>query len=150
MALSNADHNHIDMGTPPYQIGDEFERRDEDYTTRTYVVTGVAWNQRSDDWSITAKDMTVKDWGKPNLVWVIKRVHEAGYIRKDSKVYFTTIRDVLGQAGLTVDTTQIRSALEMVGCPVGKGTVHEADLADLFDRMDNENANDLAEINKAC
>lgn len=78
--------------------------------------------------------------GKPNLVWVIKRVHEAGYIREDSKVYFTTIRDILSQAGLTVSTTQIRSALEMVGCPVASSTVNESDLRELFLNIDSERA----------
>ena len=70
--------------------------------------------------------------GTPDLVWVIKRVWEEGYIKQGGTVYFTTIRDTLEQAGLKVSVTKIRSALEMAGCNVKGQTVHEDDLADFF------------------
>ena len=79
-----------------------------------------------------AKDET------PDLVWVVKRVWEAGYIRAGESVYFTTIRDVIQQAGLKVSATAIRSALEMGGCDVRSASVHEGDLAILFETMDTE------------
>ena len=76
--------------------------------------------------------------GQPDLVWVIKRVWESGYIQPDQKVYFTTIRDIIKQAGLNVSSTQIRSALEMASCRVSSSTVEEAELGVLFDKINNE------------
>ena len=76
--------------------------------------------------------------GQPNLVWVVRRVWEAGYIKEGSGVFFDTIRSIVGQAGLDVDSVEIRSALEMAGCLVTTHTVHESDLASLFRELDEE------------
>ena len=78
----------------------------------------------------------------PNLVYVVRRVWDAGYIRAGESVYFTTIRDVIQQAGLKVSATAIRSALEMAGCDVKSASVHEGDLAIMFETMDTESALD--------
>ena len=76
--------------------------------------------------------------GHPNLVWVVRRVWEAGYMSKRTKVYFDTIRSIIEQAGLDVDAADIRSALEMGGCPVERDTVYESDLASFFRELDEE------------
>ena len=78
--------------------------------------------------------------GQPNLVWVIRRVWEAGYIKEGAKVFFTTLRDIIGQAGLDISATKIRSALEMAGCDVSGTAVHEEDLRTLFEGLDSERA----------
>ena len=71
--------------------------------------------------------------GEPDLLWLIKRIWEEGYIRAGQPVYFTTIRDILKQAGLKgVSITAIRSALDIAGCGVGGSTVHERELAKFF------------------
>ena len=73
-----------------------------------------------------------------NLVWVVRRVWEAGYIKEGSKIFFTTLQDIISQAGLEVDVIEIRSALEMARCSVETDTVHESDLASLFRELDED------------
>ena len=105
----------------------------------------VATEERSTDTTIAAGEICPtcnqkmpKHVGQPNLVWVVRRVWEAGYMSKRTKVYFDTIRSVIEQAGLDVDATEIRSALEMAGCPVERDTVYESDLASFFRELDEE------------
>ena len=78
--------------------------------------------------------------GTPNLVWVVRRVWEAGYIKEGSKVFFTTLRDIIGQAGLDISATKIRSSLEMAGCNVSGSAVNEEDLRTMFEGLDSEHA----------
>ena len=69
----------------------------------------------------------------PDLIYVVRKVWEAGYIQAGQSVFFTTIRDTIELAGLRVTNVAIRSALERAGCRVRSATVNESELAKLFE-----------------
>ena len=73
---------------------------------------------------------------RPDLFLVIKAVWDQDYINKrQERVRFSTIRDIIKQAGMNVSGVDIRSTLEIAGCPVTGETVRVDDLAMLFGYM---------------
>ena len=79
----------------------------------------------------------------PDAVWLLMRLHDAGLFVPGEKVYFNTVTALLEQNGVMgVKATAIRAALATVRCPVRQDSVHESDLADLFNRIRTEKVGD--------
>ena len=87
---------------------------------------------------------TGNERAKQNLVTVVRRVYDANYIEPGRPCDFSFIRDVINKAGeesgLKVTSAEIKSALQMVGCPVRTNSVHADDLEAMWDALDNESA----------
>ena len=63
-----------------------------------------------------ARDINdAEDKDRTGLVWIIRRIWQAGYIRESKSVFFITLSYIVEWAGKAVDPIGFRSALEMRG-----------------------------------